>query len=435
MSSDRGLLSTLPERLEGGPEWLVGLRRDAAARLREGGFPGKKHEKWRFTSVRDVVDTAFQRSTGGEPDGSAVTGWVDARLGEDTTFRVVLAGGAPIFAGRAPDGVRVVSLAEAIASDAALLEPVLGRLAPAEHFAALNAAMFTDGVLVVIEPGAAVETPISLVHVARASDAPSAAYPRVVVLAQPGSRATLVETFLSQEGATHLTNAVSEIVVGDDARLDHTRIVLGAERSFHLAHLAVRQERDSFYASRVLTLGGALSRLELDVRLAGEGAETVLDGVYHVDGTEHVDHQVFVDHAAPHGSSSARYRGLLDGKGHAVVNVMGVVRKSAPGTSAHQENRNLLLSDDATIDTKPHLEIETDDVKASHGATVGALDETALFYLRSRGLPEALARDVLTFAFVRELIARIPHAPTAERAGEAVLARLPSGEHIRELFA
>lgn len=431
--SDEGLISTLPERpAEGGPAWLATLRRDAAARLRAGGFPGKKHEKWRFTSVRDVVGTAFRPSARGDLD--AVSAWAGDRLGDDGTFRVVLADGVPMIAAGAPNGVRVSSLRDALVRDAALLEPVLGKLAPAEHFAALNAAMFTDGVLVVIEPGAIVETPVSLVHVARASDAPAAAYPRVVVIAGDASQSTLIETFLSQEGERHLTNAVAEIAIGDGARLDHTRVVLGADRAFHLANLAVRQGQGSFYASRAVTLGGALSRLDLDVRLAGEGAETVLDGVYHVDRSEHVDHQVFVDHAAPHGSSTARYRGLLDGKGHAVVNVMGIVRKTAPGTSAHQENRNLLLSDDATIDTKPHLEIETDDVKASHGATIGAVDETSLFYLRSRGLPEVLARDVLTFAFVRELIERIPHGPTAARVSDAVLARLPSGERIRELF-
>src|SRR5690606_3322571 len=336
--------------------------------------------------------------------------------------------------GSPPPGVRVASLREALSGDAARLEPVLGRIAPAEPFAALNAAMFTDGVLVVLEAGASVEAPISLVHVALESAEPAAAYPRVVVIAEPGSRGALVETFLAQGGAKHLTSAVAEVALAEGARLDHTRVVLGADRSYHVAHLAVRQARDSAYGSHVVTLGGALSRLELDVTLAGEGAEAVLEGVYHVDRREHVDHQVFVDHAAPHGSSRARYRGLLDGHGHAVVNVMGVVRKSAPGTSAHQENRNLLLSDDATIDTKPHLEIETDDVKASHGATIGAVDESALFYLRSRGVPEALARDVLTFAFVRELLERIPSAGAAARASEAVLARLPSGPRIRELF-
>ncbi len=433
--TDHGLLSTLPERpREGGPAWLAELRRAAASRLREGGFPGKKHEKWRFTSVREVVGTAFRERAPGDPD--AVRRAADALLGDDGAFRVVLADGSPLPAGEAPHGVRALPLREALAREGARLEPVLGKLAPAEHFAALNAAMFIDGLLVVIEAGAIVERPISIVHVASASDAPSAVYPRVVVIAERGSQATLIETFLTApEGEEHLTNAVAEIALEDGARLDHTRIVLGAGRAFHLAHLAVRQGRDSAYGSHVLTLGGALSRLELEVTLAGEGAEAVLDGVYHVDGSEHVDHQVFVDHAAPHTSSQARYRGLLDGKGHAVVNVMGAVRKSAPGTSAHQENRNLLLSDDATIDTKPHLEIETDDVKASHGATIGAVDETALFYLRSRGVPEALAKDVLTFAFVRELIERIPHGPTAARASDAVLSRLPSGPRIRELFA
>src|SRR5690606_7067413 len=159
--------------------------------------------------------------------------------------------------------------------------------------------------LVVLEEGASVEAPIALVHVALESAEPAAAYPRVIVIAEPGSRGALVETFLAQGGAKHLTNAVAEVALGEGARLDHTRVVLGTDRAYHLAHLAVRQDRGSAYGSHVVTLGGALSRLELDVTLAGEGAEAVLEGVYHVDGSEHVDHQLFVDHAAPRVSSRA----------------------------------------------------------------------------------------------------------------------------------
>ncbi len=333
-----------------------------------------------------------------------------------------------------PAGVRVRSLAEALREEPAALESVLGAIAPKEHFAALNAALFTDGLLLTIEPNAVVERPIHIVHVAPGGAAPTASYPRVVVVAERASQAVLIESFLAteHEGA-QLTNAVAEVDVRDGARLDHARVLIGMPRSFHLAHLAARLGRDAFYASRVVTLGGALSRLELDAVLAGEGAEALLEGVYHVDGSEHVDHQVFADHAAPHTTSTTRYRGLLDGRGHAVFNAMGIVRSEAPGANVHQENRNLLLSDDATLDTKPHLEIETDDVKASHGATVGAVDDAQLFYLRARGIPEAQARDVLTFAFVRALLEHMPHEATAKRASEAVLGRLPSGEGIAEL--
>ena len=434
---EAGLMASVP-RAAGhgeGPAWLVSLRRDAAAHLREGGFPGKKHEKWRFTSVREVVDTPFETASPALTRGAdeALVRWVDERLGEAAS-RVVLADGRMVSARGVTDGVQVESLKDALTRAPSELEPVLGTLAPREHFAALNAALFEDGVLLRI--AGAIERPIEVVHVACAGAAPTAAYPRVVVIAEPKSRATLIETYLSEgSDLKHLTSAVSEIAIGEEARLEHARVVLGDERAFHLAYLAVRQERGSFYGSRVVTLGGALSRLDLDVHLIGEGAEATLEGVYHVDRSEHVDHQLRVEHAAPHTTSTTRYRGLLDGKGHAVLNAMGIVRPSAPGTALTQENRNLLLSDDATIDTKPHLEIETDEVKASHGATIGAVDDAALFYLRSRGIPEAEARDLLTFAFVRELLEHIPDEATARRASEAVLSRLPSGARLREEVA
>lgn len=429
-----GLLSTLPAALPvGEPEWVGALRRDATARLHEKGFPGKKHEKWRFTSVRDVVDTAFVAAA--DADVHEAVSQVNARLGADGTLRVVLVDGRPTSSASV-DGARITGLAQTLRERPALLEPVLGRLAPREHFAALNAAMFEDGVVVQIDEGVVLGAPIHLVHFARSSATPRAAYPRVVVLAGASSQAVLVETFLTEDGgARHLTNGVTEIAVGANARLDHTRLVLGADRAVNLGYLAVRQERDSSYASRVVTLGGGLSRLDVDVRLAGPGAEVRLDGAYHVDREEHVDHQIVVEHADAHGTSETRYRGLLDGKGHAVFNAEGLVRREGRGASVQQENRNLLLSDDATIDTKPHLEIETDEVKASHGSTIGAVDDQQLFYLRSRGIPEAEARDVLTFAFVREIIDRIPHEATARRASEAVLARLPSGERVKELSA
>ena len=411
----------------GGPKWLEELRAGAAERLREGGFPGKKHEAWRFTSVREIVDTAFETASESEDPKARL----DEALGDDGTWRLVVADGRPLLeaAGAPPSGVTVRRLAEVLEAEPALVEPVLGKLVAREHFAALNAALFEDGVALVIEGEA--PTPVHLVHAAGGADVPSAAHPRLVVIAKPRSRATLVESFVDAgEGERHLTNAVAEIAVGDGARLEHVRITEGTPRCRQIASLGVSLGRDAFYASRVVALGGALTRLELGVRLEGPGAEAELDGAYHVDGSEHVDHQLRVDHVAGCCTSRVRYRGLLDGKGRAVFNAMGIVHRDAAGSAAHQENRNLLLSDDATVDTKPHLEIDCDDVAASHGTTVGALEESQLFYLRSRGVPEAQARDILTFAFVREILARIGHAPLAARTSRAVLERLPHGEAL-----
>jgi Fe-S cluster assembly protein SufD len=411
-----------------GPPWLASLRRAAKDTLSAGGFPTKKHEAWRFTSVREIVDTAFGVASG---DAAQALALVDRTLGDDGTHRFVIVDGRPIVPEASWDGTaRARSLARVLANDASMLESWLGRVARAEHFAALNAALFEDGVL--LEIAGEVDRPIHLVHVGVGGAAPAAAYPRIVVSCEGSAK--LIETYLTAPGAAkHLTNAVTEVVLADGAKLDHTRIVLGDERALHLAYLAVKQGASTTYASHVVTLGGALSRVELDVHLSGEGASAELDGVYVVDRQEHVDHQIFVEHAVGQGTSHTRYRGILDGRGHAVFNAMGIVRKDAQRTQAHQENKNLLLSDDATIDTKPHLEIEADDVKASHGATIGSVDEEALFYLRARGISEDEARDVLTYAFVRELLEKIPHEPTSRFASDAVLARLRSGARIKEL--
>jgi len=432
-TSEEGLLSRVPESVPArGPEWLDELRRGAAERLREEGFPHKKTESWRFTSVKPVVSVPFEQPER-TPDDEAAA-WALDRVGDDGTARVVIVNGRPrLDAVDLPDGVTVSSLAEILSDHAASLEPVLGKLAPAQHFAALNAALFEDGVVVRIADRAVVDRPLHLVHVAQPGDVPTAAYPRIVVIAGESSQAQLVETWLARPGAKHLTNTVSEIDLRDDARLDHVRAQEGIESAFHVANVAVRQGRDSNYASRVVTLGGALARLDLRVRMAGRGAECTLDGVYHVLDRDHVDHQTFIDHAEPECTSHESYRGILDDHGWAVFNGIIAVRRDAQHSNAHQENRNLLLSDDATVHTKPHLEIDADDVSCSHGATIGAIDEDQLFYLRTRGIEEDEARDILTFAFVRELLDRIPHEPVAHRLAERVLDRLPNGDAIREL--
>ena len=433
-----GLMASLPAHVDAtGPEWLVGLRRDAAAHLRAHGFPGKKNEAWRFTSVRQIVDTPFEPEEASSAESLAgAVAFVDAQLGDDGTWRLVLRDGRPALdvASTPPSGVTVRSLAEVVANEPALVEGVLGALAPNEQFAALSSALFTDGVVVIFEPGALPDRPVHLVHVASPGSTPKAAYPRVVVISREGSQATLVESFLSDgsEGR-HLTNAVSEVAIGANARLEHVRVTEGGADALQLSMVAVKLDRDAFYGSRVMTLGGALSRVDLRVRFEGLGSEIELDGVYHVDGTDHVDHQVRVEHAVARCTSHVRYRGLLDGKGHAVFNAIGVIERDAQQSSMHQENRNLLLSDDATIDTKPHLEIDADDIKASHGATIGAVDQTQLFYLRSRGVPESTAKDVLTFAFVAAVVERIGHEPIARRVVAAILDRLPHGDSIREL--
>jgi Fe-S cluster assembly protein SufD len=420
----------------GGPSWLVEQRFAAVAHLRDKGLPTKKTEAWRFTPVEPLAKVSFApRAAAAHARALEVA---RARAGDDGTFQVVVVDGAPLLehAGAAPEGVEVNSLAEALAREPVLVQAHLGQHALPEDFAALNAALFRDGVVVRVRAGAAVDRPVHLVHVGLCAGAPTASYPRVLVLVDEGARAQLVETFVvdgAVEGAEHLTNVVAEVALGAGAQLEHVRVGFGEAHGLHVGALGVHQERGSLYRSRVVTLGGALARLDLRAVLDGEGAECHLEGVYHAAGRDHVDHHTRIEHARPRCASSQVYRGLLDGRGHAVFDGTVVVRPHAQHTEAHQENRNLLLSDDASVNTKPHLEIDADDVKCSHGATIGSLDEDQLYYLRARGVGREHAEALLTFAFVRELVERISHEPLRHRLAQALLERLPHGDAIAEV--
>lgn len=429
--SARGLLEDLSARVpRQGPAWLAGLRGTAADALQSRGLPTPRHEAWRFTSLRGIVDRPFADApapAGGELP--ALRAWIDEMLGADHTARVLVAGGRPLLAGgpALPGGVELASLGDAPQPLLDATEPVLGHLARNEHFAALNTALFDDALIVRVSANARPAQPLHLVQVGQAADAATAAYPRLVILVEPGAELCLIETTLARPGAPQLANAVTEIAVGRGASVEHVRVHRGAPDAYQVAHVAVRQDQDSAYCSRVVTLGGALTRLDLDVTLAEPGARCRLDGVYHAGRGEHVDHYTTIDHRAPRCDSNERYRGIVDQTGHAVFDGTILVRPGAQHTSAHQENRNLLLADDAVVNTKPHLRIDADDVSCSHGATVGSLDDAQLFYLRARGVGEDQARAILTYAFVRELLDEVSHEPLARLLAAAVRARLPHG--------
>ena len=393
------LLDSLPSSFDTGPRWLRSLRVRAADVLRERGLPNKKTEAWRFTPVRSVVDREFAHA--------------------DTE--------APRLASSAPDGVTVRSLRQVLEQEPALLE---GRLAhgESEHFAALNTALFAEGLWIHVAAGVVVEEPLQLIHALPRTSEPGVSYPRVLLTAETGSEATLIETYVG-EAAEQLTNSVVEVELGPNAKLDHVRVHENA--GLQVGRVDVRQEADSSYRSVVVTLGGALLRFDVRVLLQGQGAECRLDGAYLVDGDDHVDHHTLVEHKAPRCRSDQTYRGIASGRGTAVFDGIVVVHRDAQKTEAHQENRNLLLSETATVHTKPHLEIDTDDVICSHGATVGSLDQSQLFYLRARGIPEELARAMLTYAFIERVVDEVAHEPTRDRLREAVLAVIPQGEAIR----
>jgi Fe-S cluster assembly protein SufD len=392
-----------------GAAWLEARRTNAAVVLEANGFPRSNDEAWRFTPLRDAT-------RGGYALGTA-------------TLQATL---------REASGVEVLGLLEALAAAPERIEPYLGRIAAIEDgFSALNASLWLDGIVVFAKKGA--RGRVEIAHVGSECAEPTLVLPRVLVVADRESELTIVE---SHSGASrlqdhavgrgpHLSSSVTEIVVGEGARVEHVRVHDGTRGVASIATVAVRQERSSRYASRVFTFGGLLSRLDLRVALAGEGAECLLDGLYVARDRELIDHHTTIDHERPHCQSRERYKGVLDGTGTAIFDGTIIVRHGALGTEAHQENRNLLLSGGAVVHTKPHLRIDADDVKCSHGATVGRLDPAQLFYLRSRGIDRDVARSVLAYAFLHEMTATAPE-DLRSALGDRIAALFPEGAIARE---
>lgn len=394
------LLGSLPTSFDSGPAWLRALRGRAAEALRERGLPTKKTEEWRFTPVRSLVETEFRRA----PD------------------RV------PSLVSSVPEGVAARSLRQVLESAPELLEGRLDRGGAPTHFAALNTALFGDGLWIDVPAGIVADSPIELVHSIATSSQRDVSYPRVLVTVGDNAALTLIETYSSEDTA-QLTNSVVELDLGRNAKVHHVRVHQNA--GLQVGRVDVRQAADSGYRSTVVTLGGALLRFDVCCKLQGKGAECQLDGAYLVEGEDHVDHHTLVEHEASHCRSDQMYRGIASGKGTAVFDGIVVVHRDAQKTEAHQQNHNLLLSDTASVHTKPHLEIDADDVICSHGATVGSLDHDQLFYLRARGIPEDLARAMLIYAFLESIVDRVGHEPTRTRLREAVIARIPHGDDIR----
>jgi Fe-S cluster assembly protein SufD len=362
-----------------GPDWLAERRRDGLERFAAAGFPSRRDEAWKYTDLKLVSRRSFAVLPGGPLEVPAIEGLDCPAL--------VFVNGQLAGAQHLPAGVAVMSLADAIAMDHPACRELLGTVAdPSRHrFAALATALFRDGVLIDLAPGTVLATPLRLVFLAGGGQQPVLDCPRVLLRAGANSSATLIEHYAPAPGES-LSLAVTEVVLGPGAQLEHYRLQEGSTESFHLGTLAVRLERDARLESHNLSVGGRIARLDLDVDLAGQGAHAGLNGLYVVRERQHADSHVRVDHAVPRCTSDLLYRGVLAGKSRAVFNGKVIVHPGAAGTDARQSNSNLLLSPEAEVDTKPELEIYADDVKCAHGATTGQLDANALFYLRSRGV-------------------------------------------------
>jgi Fe-S cluster assembly protein SufD len=387
------------------PAWLRRLRRAAIDRFGENGFPTTALEEWKFTSVAPIARTVFRRVE--HPPALASLPFPD--LG---CPRLVFVNGrySPALS-RPPDGGTAMSLREAIGRAPA--EEHLARYARGDHsaFTDLNTALFTDGAFVEIPRDTVVSEPLELLYVTAAEGEPVVTCPRTLIVAGRGCQARFIETHRSLGEGVHFTNAVTEIVAGENAVVEHYKLQQQNSRSFHVATVEGHQDRASSLHLDNLSLGAALARNDTGAVLDAEGAECVLDGLYVASAGQHVDHHTTLDHARPHCSSREVYKGVLDGRASAVFNGKIIVRKDAQKTDSKQTNKNLLLSENATVTTKPQLEIYADDVKCTHGATIGQLGEEAIFYLRSRGIGREDARSLLTYAFASEMLGRISFEP------------------------
>ncbi len=413
------------------PDWLEPLRRAGAARFAAVGFPTSRDEEWRFTPVGAIAQRTW-RAAPGDPTTVSAEQLAPFMFGRPEWSTLVFVDGAYSEAlsrvSALPAGVRVGSLAGALRDNGSdLLPKHLTRHAPLEGspFTALNTAAFRDGGLLYVPPGLDLERPVHFVYVTTAAADGTVVHPRNLVVVERGARASVIESYvtLAPDGV-YWTNPVTEVAAAAGSWLEHTRIQRDSERAQHVGLTHVDQERDSHYRSFSMAMGGALARHNLHVRLNDENVESLMYGLYLTRGDQVVDNHTAIFHDQPNCRSWEVYKGVLDGRSRAVFNGKVFVQPVAQKTDAKQTNRNLLLSDHAKVDTKPQLEIFADDVKCTHGATVGRLDDVALFYARSRGVPQEAAERLLTYAFAAEVIEEVALEPVRLELDRLVLERL-----------
>jgi Fe-S cluster assembly protein SufD len=418
-----------------GPAWVGQIRQTAISRFAALGFPTSQHEdvnlreEWRYTNVAPLVKVHF-RPAADERNG----------LTADTCAQVAFAGWACtqlVFVngcyarelsllGRLPEGVKAGSLATVLNTEPALVEPHLSRYAnyQGHPFVALNTAFMADGAFVYIPRGTVIQKPIHLLFVSTTGENPTVSHPRNLIVADDDSQATIVESYVGLENDVYFSNVVTEIRGGENAIIAHYRLQQESREAFHIATLHAHLRRRSNFSSHSISLGGALVRSDVTAVLAGEGSECTLNGLYMVTGQQQVDNHTRIDHEKPHCSSRELYKGILDGKSKGIFNGKIYVHKAAQKTDAKQTNKNLLLSEDAVINTKPQLEIYADDVKCTHGSTIGQLDHDAMFYLRSRGIGLQAARRLLRYAFASELIGQLKIEPVRAQLDNLLTTRL-----------
>jgi Fe-S cluster assembly protein SufD len=417
------------ERMNGKHAWLNNIRGNAIGRFEQLGFPTTRNEEWRFTNVSSIAKIPF-KSAVPIPDLLTISEIANYTVCEAKCTQLVFLNG--FYSEKLstvkflPKSVRISSLSKAFDNDRNLVEPLFSRQIPAEQdsFAALNTAFLEDGAFVYLAPDTVLRDPIHLLFLSNSQPDPTFSVPRSMIMAGAGSQVSIVESYAGLDKGVYFTNAFTEIHAGPGSTIDHYKLQRESENAFHMATLNVVQEQHSSYSSHSLSLGGSIVRNNLRVTLNGPGADCTLNGLYVTKGHQHVDNHTCIDHAEPSCTSRELYKGILDDSSSAVFNGRIVVRKNAQKTNARQNNKNLLLSKNAAINTIPQLEILADDVKCNHGATIGQLNEEELFYLRSRGIDQPAARTLLTYAFASDLLAAVKLKPIQCQIDLVLLSRL-----------
>jgi Fe-S cluster assembly protein SufD len=415
-----------------GESWLRRLRDSSFDRFQQIGFPSTDHEEWKYTNVAAIAKGKFGPIVDALPPVLRVEDIEPHLYKEARESRIVFIDG--IFAEELsnlfalPPDVVVMDLVKAIQSPehGEVIRAELARHADynEDGFTALNTAMFGSGAFIRIPRGRKIEIPIHVLFLFEPRFEPLASFPRVLIVAEENCEATVIESYAHLHDQTCFTNSVVEVVVNAGARLRHYRLQQENVNAFHVATSMIDLGPQSSYDTTAITLGAQLSRHTIGVRMDHEGAECWVDGLYMIDGNQHTDTHSLIDHRQPHCTSHQLYKGILDGKSRAVFNGKVFVRPGAQQTDAMQTNKNMLLSNEARVDTKPQLEIFADDVKCAHGAAIGQLDEDELFYLQTRGMHRDVARNLLTYGFAEEVIAKIGIDSIKAQLDEAVLHRL-----------
>jgi Fe-S cluster assembly protein SufD len=418
-----------------GHAWLTPVRKQAMQRFSELGFPSTRNEDWRFTNVAPITKLVFQRQQ--KPLKNVTAAQIQPYLfGEQHRITFVNGTYAPDLSCviGLPNGIRLSNLSAAIKEAGDGVQKHLARHANYENdaFTALNTAFLEDGAFVQIPPNTVIEAPIHLLLISTDANQPAVVHPRALILVGDNSQVSLIESYIGLGSGDHFTNAVTEIVAGENAIVDHYRVQRENMATFHISTLHLYQGRDSNISSLSANIGGLLVRNNVHAILDGEGGDCTLNGIYMTTDRQHVDNHLRVEHAKPHCHSWEYYKGILDQHSKAVFSGRIIVHKDAQKTDAKQTNKNLLLSEDAQIDTKPQLEIYADDVKCTHGATIGQLNKDALFYLRARGIAEEAARNMMIYAFANESLEQVKIEAVRRQLENLLLERLPGGERLKE---